>query len=357
MSAGLTSVEAARKLAQYGPNDPAPRKQRSHLVELLLQFANPLVAILLFASAVSAFIGEFVNAIIVIVIVSLSVAVNFVQTFRSRKAADRLRNTVAPTATVLRDGVFADVRRIDVVPGDVIRLCAGDLVPADARLTQAKDLHLQQSALTGESMPVEKKFRAGDESDATMVLLGTSVVSGSATALVLATGPRTAFGDIATRLATRAPETEFDRGIKQFGLLITKAVFGLVMFILIVRIGSHRGAFESVLFAVALAVGLTPEFLPMITSDDHIGHARARRGGDGQAQGDREAPVGDSEPRQHRRSVQRQDGDADPGQHGVCGFVRRVRPGLREATVLCPAQQQVRNRDSKSARHGDPRMC
>jgi len=194
------------------------------------------------------------------------VAVNFVQTFRSQQAADRLRATVAPTATVLRNGVFADVLRTSVVPGDVIRLSAGDLVPADARLLETKDLHVQESALTGESMPVEKAFKAGDESQATMVLLGTSVVSGTATALVVATGVKTAFGDIAARLSARAPETEFDRGIKQFGSLIMKAVFGLVMFILIVRIGTHRNAFESVLFAIALAVGLTPEFLPMITS-------------------------------------------------------------------------------------------
>jgi Mg2+-importing ATPase len=265
-AAGLSSAEAARRLAQYGPNDPAPKKQRSHLVELLLQFANPLVAILLFASVVSAFVGELVNATIIIVIVSLSVALNFIQTFRSQHAADRLRLTVAPTATVLRDGVFADVRRADVVPGDVVHLCAGDLVPADARLLQAKDLHVQQSALTGESMPVAKEYIPGDETEATMVLLGTSVVSGTASALVLATGTKTAFGDIATRLRARAPETEFDRGIKQFGSLIMKAVFGLVMFILVVRIGTHRSAFESLLFAVALAVGLTPEFLPMITS-------------------------------------------------------------------------------------------
>jgi P-type Mg2+ transporter len=265
-SAGLTAGEAARRLAHYGPNDPAPQRQRSRLLELLLQFANPLVAILLLASTVSAFVGEIVNAAIIIVIVSLSVAVNFIQTFRSQQASNRLRATVAPTATVLRDGAFSDIHRADVVPGDVIRLSAGDLVPADARLLAAKDLHVQQSALTGESMPVEKEFKAGDESDATMVLLGTSVVSGTATALVLATGSRTAFGDIATRLRARPPETEFDRGIKQFGSLIMKAVFGLVMFILVVRIGTHRNAFESLLFAVALAVGLTPEFLPMITS-------------------------------------------------------------------------------------------
>ncbi|MEI9948771.1 MAG: magnesium-translocating P-type ATPase [Pseudomonadota bacterium] len=264
--AGLDSTEAARRLVQYGPNDPAPKKRRSQLVELLLQFANPLVSILLFASVVSAFVGELVNAAIIVVIVSLSVTVNFVQTFRSQKAADRLRATVAPTATVLRNGVFADVPRASVVPGDVIRLSAGDLVPADARLLEAKDLHVQESALTGESMPVEKEYKAGDLSQATMVLLGTSVVSGTCTALVLATGSKTRFGEIATRLSARAPETEFDRGIKQFGALIMKAVFGLVMFILIVRIGTQRSAFESLLFAVALAVGLTPEFLPMITS-------------------------------------------------------------------------------------------
>jgi Mg2+-importing ATPase len=264
--AGLTSAEAARRLTQYGPNDPAPKKQRSQLTELLLQFANPLVAILLFASVVSAFVGELVNATIIIVIVLLSVAVNFFQTFRSQAAAERLRATVAPTATVLRGGVFSDVPRSTVVPGDVIRLSAGDLVPADARLLQATDLHVQESALTGESMPVEKEAKLGDESPATLVLLGTSVVSGTATALVLATGTKTQFGDIATRLRMRPPETEFDRGIKQFGALIMKAVFGLVLFILVVRIGTHRNAFESVLFAIALAVGLTPEFLPMITS-------------------------------------------------------------------------------------------
>jgi Mg2+-importing ATPase len=264
--AGLSSTEAARRLAEVGPNDPSPGKARSPLVELLLQFANPLVIILLLASVVSAFVGEIVNAVIIVVIVSLSVTVNFVQTFRSQQASERLRATVAPTAKAQRDGVFVDVPRASIVPGDVISLAAGDLVPADARLLAAKDLHVQQSALTGESMPVEKGFKEGDTTDETKVFLGTSVVSGTAAAVVLETGPRTVFGGIATRLQARPPETEFDRGIKQFGSLILKAVFGLVMFILVVRIGTHRSAFESLLFAIALAVGLTPEFLPMITS-------------------------------------------------------------------------------------------
>jgi P-type Mg2+ transporter len=264
--AGLTGTEAARRLIQYGVNDPAPKKQRSQLVDLLLQFGNPLIAILLFASIVSVFVGELVNASIILVIVTLSVVLNFLQTFRSQAAAARLRATVAPTATVLRDGTFADVPRASVVPGDVIRLSAGDLVPADARLLEATDLHVQESALTGESMPIEKIAKPGDESNETLLLLGTSVVSGAATARVFATGVHTQFGDIATRLRARAPDSEFDHGLKQFGSLITKAVFGLVLFILVVRIGTHRSPFESVLFAVALAVGLTPEFLPMITS-------------------------------------------------------------------------------------------
>jgi len=156
----------------------------------------------------------------------------------------------------MRDGAFSEVLRATVVLGNVVSLCAGDMVPADARLLSAKDLHVQQSALTGESMPVEKEYAAGDETEATKVLLGTSVVSGTATALVLATGQKTAFGDIATRLRARPPETEFDRGVRQFGHLIMKLVFGLVLFILVVRIGTHRGAFESLLFAVALAVAL-----------------------------------------------------------------------------------------------------
>lgn len=261
---GLTSAEAALRLEKYGPDEPASKQgQRSYVVELLLQFANPLVAILLFASVVSGFVGEFFNAAIIVVIVIVSLALNFIQTFRSQRAAERLGASVAPSATVLRDGAFKDIHRAQVVPGDVIRLSAGDLVPADATLIEERDLHVQQSALTGESMPVEKLMSATDE---TKVFLGTSVISGSATAQVFATGINTQFGDIANRLQHRPPESEFERGLRQFGSLIMKVVFCLVMFILVVRIGTHRGAFESLLFAVALAVGLTPEFLPMISS-------------------------------------------------------------------------------------------
>ncbi len=269
---GLTTDEARRRLGEVGPNEPARAPRTAGLVQILLLLANPLVIILLIASVVSALLGERVNASIIVLMVVLSVVLNFVQTYRSQRAAERLRDAVAPTATVLRDGTWSEIRRREVVPGDVVRLAAGDLVPADARLLEARDLHVQQAALTGESMPVEKD--AGDleaaprqPADArNVVFLGTSVVSGTATALVVATGPATAFGDIAARLSTRPPETEFERGTRQFALLIMRTVFFLVLFVLLAGALLHHAFLESLLFAVALAVGLTPEFLPMITA-------------------------------------------------------------------------------------------
>jgi Mg2+-importing ATPase len=157
-----------------------------------------------------------------------------------------------------------------VVPGDIVRLSAGDLVPADARLLIARDLYLQQAALTGESLPAEKQATAepaSTKADArNMVFLGTSVVSGTATAEVIQTGPRTAFGDVAVRLAARPEETAFDRGSRSFSQLLARTVFFLVLFLIVVSIARHRDPLQSLLFAVALAVGLTPEFLPMITT-------------------------------------------------------------------------------------------
>jgi len=267
---GLTSQEAAARLEQVGPNDPARRQRSSAFAELLRLFLNPLVLILLIAAVVSAFLGEAVDAAIIIAIVLLSVAIDFAQAYRSQRAVEQLRERVAPTATVLRDGKWREIRRADVVPGDVVRLSAGDLVPADARLLAADDLYVQQAALTGESLPVEKQTSGAEVStrpDAVnMVFLGTSIVSGTATALVVATGANTAFGDIAARLATRPEETAFDRGLKDFGLLLTRTVFFLVIFLLGVNFFLHRDMLQSLLFVVALAVGLTPEFLPMITS-------------------------------------------------------------------------------------------
>jgi Mg2+-importing ATPase len=269
---GLSTEEAQRRLVQYGANEPAPTRRFATIQQFLSFLLNPLVIILLVASLISAILGEQLNAAIIALLVMLSVVINFVQTYRSQQAADRLRAQVAPTATVLRDSAWSELQRRNLVPGDIIRLSAGDLVPADARLIQARDLHVQQAALTGESLPAEKSAEHAPApsrslADAPyMVLLGTSVVSGTATAVVTATGRATAFGDIVLRLATKPPEMEFDRGIRRFGFLIMRTVIFLVLFVLVINLAFHRPALESLLFAVALAVGLTPEFLPMITT-------------------------------------------------------------------------------------------
>jgi Mg2+-importing ATPase len=270
---GLTSEEAKKRLSRYGPNEPAVIKRSTAIRQLLVFLVNPLVVILLIASIVSAVLGEAINASIIIAMVFLSAALNFFQTYRSQRAVERLREGVAISSLVLRDGKWDEQPRRILVPGDVIRLVAGDMVPADARLIQTVGLHVQQAALTGESMPVEKEAKELPPSTSTnlsearnMVYLGTSVVSGTATALITLTGRATAFGDIAARLATRPPETEFERGIRRFGLLIMRTVFFLVLFVFLASIALHHNTFESLLFAVALAVGLTPEFLPMITT-------------------------------------------------------------------------------------------
>ena len=218
--------------------------------------------ILLVASVVSAALGDAVNATLIVLMVAVGVALNAVQTHRSQRAAERLREEVAPRATVRRDGAWVEVLRRDIVPGDVIRLGAGDRIPADARLHEARDLHVHEAALTGESMPVEKD--ATVEKD--RVFLGTSVVSGTGVAVVTATGRATAFGDIAARLSARPPQTEFERGLAAFAALITKTIVFLVLFVVAAGAFMHRPPLESLLFAVALAVGLTPEFLPVITT-------------------------------------------------------------------------------------------
>ena len=208
---------------------------------------------------------------IIVLVVILGNATNFWQTYRSERAIARLREAITSTASVLGDGDWKELPRREIVPGDIVRVFAGDLVPADARLIQSKDLYVQQAALTGESLPVEKEIApdepATDQPEAAnMVFLSTSVVSGSASAEVAETGPRTVFGGIAVRLAVRPEENEFERGLRKFSVLITRVVFFLVLFLIAVSIALPRDPLESLLFAVTLAVGLTPEFLPMVTS-------------------------------------------------------------------------------------------
>lgn len=268
---GLTESEAARRLAEHGPNEARAGTRASPLGTLIELFGNPLVLMLLVAALVSGVLGDRAGAGIIVAMVLLSVMLNYTLSYRSKRAAERLREGIAPTASVCRDGVWRDVPRRSLVPGDLIRLAAGDRIPADARLLEARELHVQQSALTGESAPEEKDACAqprgpADAQARHLVFLGTSVVAGTATAIVLATGNDTAFGDVAARLSERPPPTEFERGLAGFARLIMRTVIGLVLLVVLAGIAFHRPLLETLLFALALAVGLTPEFMPMITT-------------------------------------------------------------------------------------------
>ena len=269
-TAGLTAAEAARRLDQYGPNTMGRESRFAVVLSFLRFFTNPLVVILTVAGGVSLTLGDPVGGLIIIAMVLLSVLLNFFMEFQARHVVAQIQKQVATTATVLRDGQEQQLPVAVLVPGDVIRLNAGDLVPADSRLLEVKDLLVRESALTGESLPVEKNCRdlpAGKHSATeagNSVFLGTAVQTGLATAVVVGTGTNTALGEIAHNLAERPPETEFGRGIRHFGLMITKVIMALVLFVLLVNVVLHRPLLESFLFAVALAVGMTPEMMPMI---------------------------------------------------------------------------------------------
>jgi Mg2+-importing ATPase len=268
--AGLTSAEAKQRLRLHGPNSLVAESRFAALIGFLRFFANPLVLTLLAASAISIALGDPIGGSIIIAIVLLSVIVNFYVEFQARHAVEDIRKQVATTAAVLRDGHEVELPVSELVPGDIVRLNAGDLAPADGRLLDAKDLHVRESALTGESLPVDKgahDLPDGQHNIAdacNCVFLGTAVQTGIGTAVIVRTGKDTAFGEIAQRLAMRPPETEFGRGIRHFGLMITRVIMLLVLFVLLVNIVLHRPLLESFLFSVALAVGMTPEMMPMI---------------------------------------------------------------------------------------------
>ncbi|MGZ5652296.1 MAG: magnesium-translocating P-type ATPase, partial [Usitatibacter sp.] len=232
--------------------------------ELGRRLRNPLVAILLAASLVSAFTGDIASFVIILVIVVLSVAIDFVQEHRASRAAQALVHRVQVHALVMRDGRLAPIPVARLVPGDVVQLSPGSLVPADGRLLESNALHVNESMLTGEPFPVEKG--AAGPGGASELFMGTSAVSGSGTMLVTRTGPSTEIGKIALSLAAVAPPTSFERGIHAFGMLIMRLTAFMVLFVLLVNAALHRPLLESFLFAIALAVGLTPELLPMIVS-------------------------------------------------------------------------------------------
>ncbi|MDH7594436.1 MAG: magnesium-translocating P-type ATPase [Methanomicrobiales archaeon] len=268
---GLASEQIQRRRELYGSNDISRVRKRSAVIRYLEHFKNILILILLLAVSVSVFVGEIESAFIIFIIVIASVTLDFYQENRAEIAAELLRQRIISHATVIREGRQQEVPIVDLVPGDVILLSAGDIVPADAVLLSERDLYVNQSALTGEPYPVEKHAIASPPETPVIeaenyVFLGTSVVSGIATAVVTRTGMATEFGRVAQTLVDRPQETEFERGLKDFSFLMSRFVFGLVIFVFFVNALFRHDVLESLLFAVALAVGMTPELLPMILS-------------------------------------------------------------------------------------------
>ncbi len=271
-SNGLSSTEATARLLRYGANTLNSRQKYSFLLKVLSRFRNPLVLILLVAAVISGFTGDIASLIIISTMVLLSVLLDSVQEYRAEQAAEQLKVSVALKEQVLRDGREITIRADQLVPGDVVLLAAGDMVPADGRLLEARDFFVNEGLLTGESYPTEKHVAAEGAANvdvaqaANAAFMGTSVVSGSAKLLLCATGNATQLGEISATLRHTPPPAALERGVYEFGLLIVRLTILLVLFVLLVNTFFHRPLLESFLFALALAVGLTPELLPMIVS-------------------------------------------------------------------------------------------
>lgn len=269
---GLTSESASRRIAEYGPNEIAAGRHRHMLADLLRRLANPLVAILLVASAIAGATGDIASFVIILSIVLLSTGLDMVQERRAEATAEALKRSIALSACVLRDGRPVERPVRDLVPGDIVTLAAGDLIPADGLVIAANAAQVNQAVLTGEPYPSEKRaMPAGDPAEAVgdaanLLLHGSSMIGGTATMLVVETGARTRFGRIAASLADDQPPTAFERGLRKLGVLIVRLTIFLVLFVLLAHLALGRPPLQSFLFAMALAVGLTPELLPMIVT-------------------------------------------------------------------------------------------
>ncbi|MBX9781761.1 MAG: magnesium-translocating P-type ATPase [Chitinophagaceae bacterium] len=267
---GLTDEEAAKRIKQFGKNTIHTDKHKHALLELLSHFKSPLIIILLIATVISYSLGETINASIILFMILISVAIDFYQERDARNAAERLKESVKNKATVIRNSRQQELLHEELCKGDIILLSAGKIVPADARILFAKDFFVNQSSLTGESFPCEKQSEAlsndsQNPSDLNnIVFMGSSVITGTARAIVVKTGAATEFGKIAEQLIAPETETDFSKGITAFGYLIMKVTIVLVLFIFLVNAVLKHNLLESFMFSLAIAVGLTPELLPMI---------------------------------------------------------------------------------------------
>ena len=270
--AGLSEVEAAARLQHFGPNEVAQESSHEWLHRLWVAVRNPLVILLTVLATVSYATGDLRAGTVMMLMVVLGVTLRFVQETKANTAAAKLKAMIKVTATVLREGQAREIPLPQLVPGDIVKLSAGDMIPGDVRLIAAKDLFIIQGTLTGESLPVEKSEARDSRTNVSSIehsntcFLGTSVESGAATAVIIATGTQTYFGKMASSLASQQIETAFDKGVKKYvWLMLTFMLVMVPMVFLINGMFKHNWK-DAFFFAMAVAVGLTPEMLPMIVS-------------------------------------------------------------------------------------------
>jgi P-type Mg2+ transporter len=270
-SQGLRSDEIQERILRYGSNRLKPKKKSDALTLLIAQFKTPVILILMFAAGLSFFLRDPIDAVIILVIVLVSGFLGFWQERGAVNAVEKLLAIVQIKATVLRDGDSKEVPIEDIVPGDIVSIQASDVIPGDGLLLESKDLFVDEAALTGETFPVEKSIGILPRETplsrrSNSLFMGTHVVSGSAKAVVVRTGKETEFGNVSERLILRPPETEFEHGVRRFGYLLMEITLVLVIAIFAINVFLSRPMLDSFLFALALAVGLTPQLLPAIIS-------------------------------------------------------------------------------------------
>src|SRR3984957_3293269 len=269
---GLSRAVAEARMLEYGPNAVAMEKRRGWLWRLYGAAKNLLVVLVAILAIVSFSTGDFSGGTVMTLMLILGVALRFVQESRADAAAAKLKAMISVTAAVVREGREEEIPLQQLVPGDIVKLCAGDMIPADVRLLASRDLYVAQAALTGESLPVEK-LDAQESREGTLPLelsnvcfLGTSVESGTATAVVAATGGQTYFGQMASSIIGPEVPTSFDKGMQRFTLLMIQFILVMVPLVFLINGLTKQNWAEAFFFSIAVAVGLTPEMLPMIVS-------------------------------------------------------------------------------------------
>ncbi len=268
---GLSAISIKERLEQFGPNEIAAKKPQPWYWQLLGNFKDPLSILLLSLGILSGLTGDSKATIIICTMLTLSVLMRFVQEKRADKAANDLKAMVHTTTTVVRAAVQKDINLAEIVPGDIVHLSSGDMIPADLRILVSKDLFVNQSSLTGEALPVEKHAQpthtaASDYDMENICYMGTNVVSGTAAAVVFATGDKTRFGSFASKMSATRQLTSFDQGINKFTYLMLRFIGVMVPLVFLINGFSKGNWLQAFLFAMAVAVGLTPEMLPMIVT-------------------------------------------------------------------------------------------